>query len=649
MCGICGKVDLVQPLPAGLIEAMTAAMLHRGPDDGGTFADSVPGPDGRTWHIGLGHRRLSIIDLSAAGHQPMTNERGDVWLVFNGEIYNFAELRAHLLRAGHAFHSRTDTEVIIHGYEEWGVEVLLRLRGMFALGLWDRPRRLLLLARDRLGKKPLFYSATPAGLAFASEVAALLQDGSIDRTPDPLAIHDYLTYQYVPPPGTGFRGVRKLPAAHYLLWEGGEPKVVPYWRLEVRPRAIAPEDARRELLAQLTEAVRLRLVSDVPLGAFLSGGVDSSAIVAIMKQVSPGPVKTFTVGFEEGSFDEREQAREVAQLLGTEHHEFVARPDAAALLPLLVRHYGELYSDSSALPTYYLARVTRQHVTVALSGDAGDENFAGYDRYLAYRLLSEYRRLPQALRRAVARAVAALPQSTDYYSPLHRLRRFVEAAASQEPELSYLKWICHFDDGQKAELYQPGMAAAATRSSSGYLRGLFEEYAGAGNVEKLMAVDIVSYLPYDLLAKVDVASMANSLEVRCPFLDHHLVEFAASLPLELKLRGMTKKWILKSALEGMLPQRVLHRRKHGFGVPVGGWFRGPLKDYAAQVLLDPHSLGRGYFRPQAVERLLSRHASGEADHGMRIWSLLVLEMWHREFVDPGGSAASGGGMTVAQP
>lgn len=635
MCGICGRVDLKGPLPEDLISRMSAALRHRGPDDEGQLQDAAACPGGSACHVGLGHRRLSIIDLTAAGHQPMSNETSEVWLVFNGEVYNFAGLRQELAGRGHRFRSRTDSEVIVHGYEEWGPAVLERLRGMFALALWDRPRRRLMLARDRLGKKPLFYHFAGSSLTFASEVAALLEDRAIERRPDLAAIHDFLSYQYVPPPGTGLLGVKKLPPAHRLLWEvgAGEPRIEPYWRLIYRPRSIGCEEAQRELVARLTEAVRLRLISDVPLGAFLSGGLDSSILVALMKRLSPGPVKTFAIGFEEGAFDERPHARQVARLLGTEHHEFIVRPDAAALLPVLVRHYGELYSDSSALPTYYLAQMTRQHVTVALSGDAGDENFAGYDRYAAYRLLALARRLPAGSRRILAAAAARVAAGGGWYSSRARLARFLAGAAAPESERAYFGWLCNFSEDEKSALYRPEMAAQCGADSFDYLRRTLDAFQEAGEVGRLMAADLVTYLPHDLLAKVDVASMAHALEVRCPFLDHHLVEFAASLPLELKLRGLTQKWLLKRAFAGVLPRQILQRRKHGFGVPLGAWLRGSLKEFARQVLLDPKSLARGYFRREALEGLLAAHASGAADHGYRLWALLVLELWHRQFID----------------
>lgn len=634
MCGICGKISYIgKSIDSGIIERMCRKMLHRGPDDEGIYLNN-PTNDGIS--IGLGHRRLSIIDLSEAGHQPMHNEDKTIWVVYNGEIYNFSELKAELGTKGHFFKSNTDTEVIIHAYEEWGVDFVHRLRGMFAFGLWDSRKKRLLLFRDRVGKKPLFYyHKEDGGLVFASTLQSLIQDETISKTIDPIAIDLYLTYQYIPAPLSIFSQIKKLPPAHFLIWDKGKVEVKRYWRLDFshkrQPKNI--NDLGEELIERLKEAVKLRMISDVPLGAFLSGGIDSSAIVALMSQISNSNVKTFTIGFEEGSFDERVYARRVAELYNTEHHEFVVKPNALEILPMLVQHYGEPYADSSAIPTYYLSSMTRQHVTVALNGDAGDENFAGYDRYVAYKYSDYYQKYFKYPNLLLSFLFSKIPQTTGAKSRIRRSQRFFEAM--KLPHIQrYIRLICHFDNSAKRNLYTDDFKEVLDgHNAYNYIEGILSESTAIDDIERLLDLDINSYLPNALLVKVDVASMANSLEGRSPMLDHMFMEFVASIPSELKLRGFTKKYIFKKALRNLLPEDILNRPKMGFGVPVGSWLRYELKDYAWDLLMSKNASERGYFNRKEIETLLSDHIEGRTDQTYRLWNLLMLELWHRVFID----------------
>jgi asparagine synthase (glutamine-hydrolysing) len=627
MCGICGtlSLDLRRPVDPALLRRMTASLAHRGPDDEGLW--TAPG-------IGLGNRRLAIIDLSPQGHQPMPNEDGTAWITFNGEAYNFQELRPGLEAAGHRFRSRTDTEVALHLYEERGPAFVRALRGFFALAIWDARRRRLLLARDRLGVKPLYYYAGPDRLVFASEIKAILQDPEVPREIDPEALDAFLAYSVVPAPHTIFRGIRALPPGHTLVWEAGRLAVESYWHLRFTPkRAIAEAEAIEEIRRLLLEATRLRLISDVPLGAFLSGGIDSSAIVACMARTSAARVRTFSIGFDEAAFDELAYARRVAAALQTDHQEAVVRPDAVAILPDLIWAYDQPYGDSSAIPSFYVARMARQHVTVALNGDGGDEAFGGYERYLAQALAGRYQVIPRPLRAGLeGLARAALGPLAGPRTLARKALRFLEAAA-RPPAERYLAWVLTFDAAARRALHAPefGSRLGGERPEALVERRL----AGPGDpLDALFASDYALYLPDDLLVKMDIATMAHSLEARSPFLDHELVEFAASLPAAWKVRGLSTKWLLRRALRGWIPDAILRRGKMGFGVPLARWFQNELRDFAREIL-GPDGLGkRGYFRPEAVRALLAEHVAGQADHAHRLWALLVFELWHRTFLDP---------------
>lgn len=635
MCGIAGILDLKGRGVAGAdVERMCAKLVHRGPDEEGYHVDGG---------LAFGQRRLSIIDLSS-GRQPMGNEDGAVWLTFNGEIYNFQELRPELERQGHRFATSSDTEVILHAYEQHGPACLSRFRGMFAFAVWDGPRRRLFLARDRVGKKPLFYCECDGRFLFASELQALLADRGVSREVDAEAVDDYLTYGYVPAPRTAFRGVFKLPPGHSLTVELEDDgvgvrrrKVERYWSLDYLPKlGLDEEEASDRLLEVLTEAVRLRMIADVPLGALLSGGVDSSLIVALMSGLSDRPVNTFSIGFDEKAFNELPYARLVARMYGADHHELIVRPKALDVLPTLVRHYGEPFADSSAVPSYYAAQLTRRHVTVALNGDGGDESFAGYDRYLGVRLAERYGRVPRPLRAGVIEPLAALiPGSLSRRNRLGQAKRFLGAASAPAPG-RYLRWMTYFGPDRKKDLYTPGFRDRLGGHDGGeWLLGLLgdAQARGLGSLDAALATDVASYLPYDLLVKMDIATMANSLEARSPLLDQNVMEFAAALPESFKVRGAGLKHLLKKVARKFLPAENLRRRKMGFGVPVGDWMRGELRPLVDGALLSPRGLGRGYFQPAAVQRLVAEHASGADDHTARLWALLWLELWHQEFLD----------------
>jgi asparagine synthase (glutamine-hydrolysing) len=633
MCGIAGIVDLAgRPLDQSLVHKLCAELGHRGPDDEGYYVNG---------QVALGHRRLAILDV-AGGRQPMSNEDGTVWVAFNGEIYNFEVLRQRLQESGHRFTTRSDTEVIVHAYEDYGAECVKRLRGMFAFALWDQRVQTLLLARDRVGKKPLFYAEADGQWAFASELQGLLQHPGLAREVDWTALDDYLTYGYVPAPKTIFKGIYKLPPAHYLTvrigaCSGAEIRMERYWQLEYGPKLkVNEEEAAEGLLEVLAEAVRLRLIADVPLGALLSGGIDSSMVVALMSRLSDRPVKTFSIGFDEQEFNELPFARMVAERYATEHHEFIVHPNALDVLPTLVRHYGEPYADSSAIPTYYVAKLTRDHVKVALNGDGGDECLAGYERYLGSRLADRYQRIPALVRKlAIEPLSRLLPEAGARRSRLRQGKSFLRVASGPASQ-RYLRWVSYFRSTQKRTLYtREFQEQLAGYDADRWLLGLWEQTARESSdpLDTMLSVDVQSYLPYDLLVKMDIATMANSLEARSPFLDHKVMEFCASLPSAYKLRGLTLKYLLKKAGARLLPPETLRRRKMGFGVPVGYWMRGELRAWVEDLLLSPKALKRGYFEPEALRRFVQARLDGRREQSFELWALLWLELWHQEFMD----------------
>jgi asparagine synthase (glutamine-hydrolysing) len=633
MCGITGAVwsDPAKALEPDVLERMIAALRHRGPDDLGQYVAAYrcePGPAGG---VALGHRRLAIIDLHG-GRQPLANEDGSIQVVLNGEIYNFRALRRRLEAAGHTLRTASDTETIVHLYEDHGPAFLEHLNGMFALALWDARRGQLLLARDRLGEKPLVYREEPGRLLFASELKSLLEVPGIERRLDPQALDEYLTYQYVPHPHSIYQGFAKLPPGHVAIYRDARLEVRPYWQPDFRQEESRPAvEYVAELRKLLESSVALRLESDVPLGAFLSGGVDSTIITGLMAQLSASRVRTFSIGFAEPDYDETRYARLVAQRFGTEHEEFQVRPDAVEVLPRLVWHYDEPLADSSALPTWYLAQLTRRHVTVALSGDGGDELFGGYARYRAVGLAGWLDRRPLLRKVLSARAWQRLPASGRQRSLLRRWRRFAESL-SHAPARRYLEWISIFNATRRAELYTPEFQARLPQCDPlVFLDTALRRAAGRDPMSAVSLADLTTYLPCDLMAKVDTATMAQGLESRAPFLDHRVVELAARMPASCKFRAGCGKWILRQAFSDLLPPSIRRRSKRGFGVPLAQWFRGPLGQFAREVLLDAQAIGRGYFRPQALRTLLDEHQSARFDHGYRLWALLVLELWHREW------------------
>lgn len=628
MCGICGFLEFGERTRAdeSVLRAMNGTLHHRGPDEAGAEVRGA---------AGIAMSRLAIIDL-ACGQQPMASDDGTCSIVYNGETYNFRELRGELEARGRRFRTRSDTEVVLQAYQEWGRDAVRRLRGMFAFcvahvagGTAER----LFLARDPVGKKPLYYWNDGARFVFGSEIKALLAHPAVTRRVNRRVLPLYLAHGYVPAPYTLFEGIYELPPAHTLtVHADGRMEALPYWDGWLppeRPARVSEDEACQRLRELLDDAVRSRMVSDVPLGAFLSGGIDSTAVVAYMARHADRPVKTFAIGFgDDPTFNELQHARTASRAYGTEHHEFVVTADAAELLPKLVVHHDQPFGDSSAIPTYLVARLTREHVTVALTGDGGDELFAGYERFAAARLAERYQKTPAAARALVAAALRTLPESTGYRGFVRRARRFVESAPLPLAE-RYLGWVGIFSPAMIAGMWADG----DTLDPVDHFARQFEPVRGRDPIAQLLYVNARTYLPGDLLVKTDRMTMAASLEARSPFLDTRLIEFAASLPPEIKLRGSTTKHVLKRAMEGVVPRELIRRRKHGFGVPLGGWFRGDLAAWLRDALLAPESLGRGYFHPDAVRRLVDEHQSGRRDHAHRLWTLLTLELWHRAYLD----------------
>lgn len=624
MCGICGIINYNTngAVEKNLLENMCRQMVHRGPDDQGVYIKNG------NPNVGLGHRRLSIIDLSAAGHQPMTNEDATIQLVFNGEIYNYKELRFQLEQKGHTFKSNTDTETLVHLYEEYGTECVKRLRGMFAFAIWDEKNKQLFLVRDRLGKKPLLYYFKNGIFCFASEFKALLASGMVDKEINRDSIHEYISLSYIPAPLSIYKDVLKLMPAHTLILKDGKVSLSRYWELDYANKInISEEDAKLELLRILKDAVKARLYSDVPLGAFLSGGIDSSTVVALMAQLSSKSIDTFSIGFNESLYNELPYANTIAKRYNTRHHEFIVRPNAMDVLPKLVEHYGEPYGDSSCVPTYYVAEATRKHVAVALSGDGGDEGFAGYERHAAALLCENYRRVPGFIRESIRFMISVLPSAKEPKGTLGRLVKFLKGTELKFNQ-RYAYWMSIFSEEEEERLFKQQHSYKSQKIES-----VLNERPKLGPIDKLLRCDTLTTLPDDFLVKVDIASMANSLELRSPFLDQEVLEFAASLPESYKLRNGINKYILKRAIKDLLPLGNIRRKKMGFSIPVGRWFRNEMKGYLKDNLLSQRSLNRGYFKPQAVRNLVDGHTSGRVDNGFRLWSLLMLELWHQRFID----------------
>ena len=638
MCGITGIFDTRErrPIDRGLLERMNDSQFHRGPVEGGVHLE--PG-------VGFGHRRLSIIDL-AGGLQPLFNEDHSVVLVFNGEIYNFHELMDELTARGHVFRTRCDTEVIVHGWEEWGEDVVHRLRGMFAFAIWDRNRQTFFMARDRVGIKPLFYSVQDDGLLlFGSELKTVMQSPRVRREIDPRAVEDYFAYGYVPDPRTVYKSVHKLAPGYQLTWRhgAGAPHIKRYWDLEFNPRARASEaDLAEEVRAALREAVQSHLETDVPLGAFLSGGVDSSAVVATMAGLMKDPVNSCSIAFDDPKFDESTYAREVAERYQTRHFSETVSSEDYGLLDTLAALYDEPYADSSAIPTYRVCELARKRVTVALSGDGGDENFAGYRRYRM--MMGEHAvrsKIPDGLRQPVFGLLGALYPKADWAPRVLRAKTTFESLA-RDLVGGYFHGVSLLSDRARHQL----LSERLRRELQGYrAEDTMREHAQQAPTDDPLSLiqylDFKTYLPGDILTKVDRASMAHALEVRVPLLDHKFVEFAASVPSSAKLHQGQGKHILKRSLEPMLSQDVLYRKKMGFSIPLGSWLRGPLHDQLRQAILNPALLDTGYFNPDYLRKMADEHRAGTQDHSVGLWTVLMFDAFLRtSHVRPAYSGAA---------
>ncbi len=620
MCGIAGLFHFEGKQPdKAVLREMCDVITHRGPDEDGFYCDQS---------VGLGIRRLKIIDL-ATGQQPIHNEDNTIWTVFNGEIYNFRELREELQDKGHKFYTKVDTEVIVHLYEEYGENFVEKLNGMFGIAIWDRNLEKLILVRDRLGIKPLCYYFTDEKLVFGSEIKSLLVEGGLTKNVAMSSLDHYLTFGYIPAPYSIFEGVQKLLPGHLLSCQKGKVLTRQYWDVPINlnssPRS---EDFYvEEIFDLLQKAVQRRLISEVPLGAFLSGGIDSGTIVGMMSRLMSQPVKTFSIGFEEAEFSELDDARAVARYFGTEHTEFVVKPNALELLPSLVQSYDEPFADSSAIPTFYVSQLAREHVTVALSGDGGDELFGGYRRYLTDSRDRYWGGLPSWIRSGVLRMVSQnIPMFTRGKSYLHYI--------SQSDARQYLQRVSVCPPEMKSHLFSSGVKARLGDADSVRWAEEFMDKVNSHDLlPKMLYSDLKTYLPYDLLAKVDIASMVHSLEVRVPFLDHEFVEFAAQIPSGLKIQGNITKYILKEAMTGLLPPKVLQKKKQGFAVPLAQWFRHELKEYTYDTLTSRQFTRRGWFSQDAIEKMLTRHLNETADYSPIIWSLIFLESWSHTYID----------------
>lgn len=629
MCGICGvfHYDARRDADAAILTAMTDVITHRGPDDSGHYLD---GP------VGLGMRRLSIIDLST-GHQPILNEDRSLAVVCNGEIYNFKELRTSLAGRGHRFTTGGDVEPLVHLYEDVGTQLPKHLRGMFAIALWDAARKRLLLARDRLGVKPLYYADAGGTLVFGSEVKALLRHPAVRREVDPDTLHHYLSLNYVPAPLSMIRGVHQLGPGELLVCNADGVRTEPYWDLRFEPEhGVSEDEWARRVRDKLEEATRVRLVSDVPFGAFLSGGVDSSAVVAMMARALPDPVRTFSIDFEETSFSESAYAERVAARYRTEHRTRVAHADWVDLMESLIWYADDPLADSSMIPVYLVSAFAREHVTMVLTGDGGDEAFAGYPTYNAYFVRQLYRKVPAPIRHhVVRRLVDALPVSTSKVSFDFRAKRFV-AGAELDAEDAHFWWRAVLSESAKRDLYTDSFRERLThaRPTRELYREHFERSGTDDPLSRMLYADTRFYLPADMLTKVDRMSMAHALEARGPFLDHELMELAARIPSAIKFKNRTPKYILKKALEPLLPASILYRKKAGFNVPVAQWLHGPFGARARDVLSPDRVAAAGFFQPDAVVRLLDEHTTRRADHSFAIWGLFCFQLWHERFVAP---------------
>lgn len=623
MCGITGIYSVLKEIDKELLVNLTDILKHRGPDDCGYFIDD---------NIGLGHRRLSIIDLET-GHQPISNEDNSVVIVYNGEFYNFKEYIDFLKSKGHKFKTNTDTEVILHLYEEIGTQVLDKIRGMFTFAIWDKNKSTLFIARDRLGQKPLFYTFQNDKFYFSSELKSFFKINEIKKDIDRQAIDYYLTYQYIPAPLSVYKNIYKLMPAEYIIVKNG--KIIEkknYWQLPAKTNYnISYADAKEQLRELLFESVKLRLVSDVPVGSFLSGGVDSSIITAIMAKTAGKQIKTFSIGFDEGDYNELPYAKLVADKYNTEHKEFIVKPDTINIINDLAYFYNEPYADSSALPTYYLSKMTSKYVKVALNGDAGDEMFCGYYRYQAMRFYEIINNIP--LGKNICKIFSNLIPSSGFNNRrIIQIRNFLNIISKQHIDV-YKDLVSYFYDDDKNNIYTDEFRNSVdTTKCFSYITDIFNNFNDVkGLTQKIMFTDQLSYLPNDLLVKVDIASMMNSIECRSPILDHKVVEFANSLPLEYKLRGFKKKHIFTDTFKDLIPSEIINRKKMGFGVPLFHWFRNELKDFAYDNILNAFYIKNSWFKKDKVQNILDNHVSKKENNAFKIWSLLMLSLWYNSY------------------
>lgn len=629
MCGITGYYQFKrsnQPLPD--LKKMNWVLAHRGPDDEG-FHQS-PG-------IGLAHRRLSIIDLSSAGRQPMSNEDGTVYVTYNGEVYNFKGLREELIRFGHRFTSTSDTEVIVHGYEQWGMDLPGKLRGMFAFAVWDNDRKRMFLVRDHFGIKPLYYTRSNGIFVFASEIKSLLTVAGLSRDIDPIGLDRYLSFLYIPEPETIFRDIKALPAGHMMTVTPDGIDVRRYWRFKPRINTSLSENAAiRKIRDGFEDSVKSMLVADVPVGVFLSGGLDSTGILAMAARHVREPIQTFTVGFDSdaGNWDEMAAARRISDRFHTRHHEFKIRPNVVELLPKMIRHFDQPFANPTAVILYLLSEQTSRHVKVVLAGTGGDEMFAGYPRYQGMQVFRQYRRVPAVLRKFAAKtAGTVLKDASDGRLLQQRLRRFFEAGAHPFSD-AYIRMVTAIDDHRKFSLYQLLFRERIIEEDTmAFIRSYLEADNRSESLENLMTADLNTYLPFNQLAYGDRMSMAHSLEVRVPFVDQKLVETAGSIDTRLKLSGNRTKGLFRKAMAPFLPMDIIDAPKLGLNLPISLWFRGHLKSWLYDMLDGDLMEKRGYFHPQAVKTVMDEHVQGHRDHSLFLWALIVLEVWHQAYVD----------------
>jgi len=625
MCGICGQINREYSHPVDLadIKRMCDAIVHRGPDDEGQHVRD---------NVGLGMRRLSIIDLTT-GSQPIYNEDGSIVIVFNGEIYNHNELRRELIAKGHIFKTKADTEAIVHAYEEYGVDCPTKLNGMFAFAIWDSRKKQLFLARDRIGIKPLYYYVDKNRIVFGSELKSILQIRDVPRSVNPKALDNFLTFEYIASPLSIFEKIYKLPPAHWLLYRDGQVRIEKYWQLQYRASSKTEDELAEEFLYLFQDAVKLRLMSDVPLGSFLSGGLDSSSIVAMMRRSAPNSVKTFSIGFDDATYNELPYARTIANYFKTEHHEEFITPNVVSLTEKIFHQLDEPFGDFSVFPTYLVSQMARKHVTVVLSGDGGDELFAGYDTYIADRIARQYQKLPGFLRNGFINPIVNLLPPTDKKKGLiNRARRFVEGT-KLPAHLQHVRWMIFLQEAEKNWLYSQDLKSALSdHNPYAFIEEKFASLASNDPLDQQEYVDITTYLVDDILVKVDRMSMAVSLEARVPFLDHRFVEFAASVPPEMRLRGKRTKYLLKKAMTGILPDSIINRGKEGFSIPIKNWMKKELKPMMIEALSESSLKKTGFFQPSYVKKLIKEHLDGKENHSHRLWALMMFQMWHEVYM-----------------